>query len=153
MQSFWKECRAAMLLQGLTVNDSTEPYFKTELLYWPAYKNRICSYFLNLKMGREVYPPYNHTQSSAHSVWIFSGESKIMKVELFYIQISMVYVSSHMKPNLFSFCIQYYHMNLRERCKVFPLVNRYLLEGSLLALMRPSTALQSLNGYPQNGKI
>lgn len=40
-----------------------------------------------------------------------------------------------------SLCSQYYHMNLREKCKVFPLVNRYLPESSLLAMMRPSTAL------------
>jgi hypothetical protein len=40
-----------------------------------------------------------------------------------------------------SLCSQYYHMNLRERCKVPRLVNRYLPESSVLAMMRPSTAL------------
>jgi hypothetical protein len=45
-----------MLLPRLTVNDATKPYFKTELLYLPAYKKRICSYFINLKMGRGGNP-------------------------------------------------------------------------------------------------
>jgi len=75
-----------------------------QLLYLPAYKKRICSYLINLKMGRG-YPPYNHTQSSVHSVWIFYGELKIMKVGLFYIQIIMVYVTYETKS--VSFCNQY----------------------------------------------